>query len=518
MFALGGRFRHTRRVPRSDPVPRRLLTTVLFTDIVGSTQRAQALGDRRWRQLLTAHHRIMRKDLKRFRGREVDTAGDGFFATFEQPSDAIDCATAMIDDLGSIDVEIRAGIHMGEVELAGKDVRGIAVHVGARVMSKAGAGEVLVSSTVRDLMAGSDVRFDDAGTHELKGINAPMHLYSAEHEVAPSEAAPVDRALADEAAPRRSRLPWTVAGIGVLVLVVGGVVYAGRRGSGAEPAADSVVALDASGAVTDEVAVGARPSALATDGTDLWVANFDDGTVQRIDTTTDAATAARGVDSPTGIAVGEGTAWVSGFSGQLTPIDASQGTTQPPITLTPGIAGVAYGSGAVWVASANDGTVIRLDPVTQARRIVRLPAGAEPRDVAVGDTAVWVADASGHVYEIAPTTLKVARAIALLDDRPADRIAVGAGYVWVTNTTTDSVIRIDPANGTTTTIERVADGPLGIAAGDGVVWVAGSLDGTLARIDASSGTVDGDPIHLGFSPTAVAIVGDRAWVSLSATP
>ena len=165
-------------MPRGAPAQKRLLTTVLFTDIVGSTQRAQELGDRAWRQLLTTHHRIVRAALKRHRGREIDTAGDGFFATFDQPADSHRMRVDMIDRLRAAGIDIRTGVHMGEVEVMGDKVGGIAVHIGARVMSKAEAGQVLVSGTVRDLMAGSEIAFDDAGVQELKGVATPVHLYA----------------------------------------------------------------------------------------------------------------------------------------------------------------------------------------------------------------------------------------------------------------------------------------------------------------------------------------------------
>lgn len=503
-------------MPRSDQGQRRLLATVLFTDIVGSTERAEELGDRRWRQLITTHHRMMRRDLKRFRGREIDTSGDGFFATFDQPSDAITCATTMIDDLHGIGIDIRAGVHMGEVEVMGDKVGGIAVHVAARVMSKAGAGQVLVSSTVRDLMTGSDIPFDDAGIHELKGVSTQAHLFSVRHDVQVDEP-PKDDPRLDEELGGRSRLLWIVAGVVVLLLVGGAIAYAGGRGHAATPTADSVVELDASGSVQDTVLVGTRPSALAVDGDSLWVANFDDETVQRVDTASSRADPARGVSNPTGIAVGDGSVWVTTFEGQLIQIDPRQATSGTPIDLGPGIAGVAFGEDAVWIASPNDGTVIRMDPLTQETSTVTLPSGASPQDIAVGDGQVWVADAAGRVYEIDPSSLKVRQTIPLLNDRPASRIALGEGYVWVTSTTTDSVIRIDPRAGTATTIEHVADGPLGIAASEGRAWVAGSLDGTVVRIDPASAAVVGEPIQLGSSPTAIAMTSDGVWVSLSAT-
>ena len=152
------------------PEPNRVLMTLLFTDIVGSTERARALGDRRWRDLLDEHHAVVRRELARFRGREVDTAGDGFFATFDGPARAVRAAQAIRDGVRPLGLEIRAGVHTGECELAGDAVRGIAVHTAARIPAQAGAGEVLVSSTVRDLVAGSGLEFDDRGIAELKGV------------------------------------------------------------------------------------------------------------------------------------------------------------------------------------------------------------------------------------------------------------------------------------------------------------------------------------------------------------
>jgi class 3 adenylate cyclase len=150
--------------------PDRVLATILFTDIVGSTRLAVEHGDRAWRDLLERHHALVRGELARFRGREVDTAGDGFLAVFDGPGRAVRCASAAVCGVRSLGIEIRAGLHTGEVEVAGDAVRGIAVHIGARVSALAGPSEVLVSSTVRDLVAGSGLQFEDRGSHELKGV------------------------------------------------------------------------------------------------------------------------------------------------------------------------------------------------------------------------------------------------------------------------------------------------------------------------------------------------------------
>jgi pimeloyl-ACP methyl ester carboxylesterase len=163
--------------------PDRVLSTVLFTDIVKSTERTAELGDRAWSELLERHHGAVRVELDRFRGREVDTAGDGFLATFDGPARAVRCAAASIGAVGELGLEMRAGVHTGEVEVAGEKVRGLAVHIGARVAGLAGAGEVLVSSTVKDLVAGSGLVFEDRGEHVLKGVPDRWHLYRVVDEL-----------------------------------------------------------------------------------------------------------------------------------------------------------------------------------------------------------------------------------------------------------------------------------------------------------------------------------------------
>jgi class 3 adenylate cyclase len=155
----------------------RLLATLLFTDIVGSTARASELGDEKWRELLEAHNALLRQEIGRFRGREVATAGDGFLATFDGPARAVRCAVAARDAVGSLGLEIRAGVHTGEIELIGEDIVGIGVHIGARIDAEAQAGEVLVSATVRDLVAGSGLRFEDRGLRALKGVPEEWRLF-----------------------------------------------------------------------------------------------------------------------------------------------------------------------------------------------------------------------------------------------------------------------------------------------------------------------------------------------------
>jgi class 3 adenylate cyclase/alpha-beta hydrolase superfamily lysophospholipase len=157
----------------------RVLATVLFTDIVGSTARAEQLGDQRWRNLLEAHHTTVRRELARFRGNEVRSLGDGFLATFDGPARAVRCACSIAEAVRALDIQVRSGLHTGEIEVAGDDVQGIAVHIASRVSALAGPGEVLVSRTVKDLVAGSGLRFHERGRHSLKGLQEPLDLYAA---------------------------------------------------------------------------------------------------------------------------------------------------------------------------------------------------------------------------------------------------------------------------------------------------------------------------------------------------
>jgi class 3 adenylate cyclase len=164
---------------QADVTDDRVLATVLFTDIVESTRRAAELGDRDWHALLDAHDAVVRSQLARFRGREVNTSGDGFLAMFDGPQRGIRCAMAIRDAVQALGIEVRTGLHTGECEIRGDDIGGIGVHIGARVSALAGPNDVLVSSTLRDLVIGSGLEFEERGTHQLKGVPGEWRLYAA---------------------------------------------------------------------------------------------------------------------------------------------------------------------------------------------------------------------------------------------------------------------------------------------------------------------------------------------------
>ena len=176
--AIASEIQHFLTGVRPAPEPDRALATIMFTDIVGSTDLASSVGDARWRAILGEHNRIVRQQLERFRGREVKTTGDGFLAAFDGPARSIRCAQAIVAAVHDAGVDVRAGLHTGEVDLLGADLGGIAVHIGARVSARANAGEVLVSSTVKDLVAGSGIAFEDRGLHTLKGVPDAWRLFA----------------------------------------------------------------------------------------------------------------------------------------------------------------------------------------------------------------------------------------------------------------------------------------------------------------------------------------------------
>jgi len=159
-------------------IPDSVLATLLFTDLVGSTERAAELGDRSWRELLAEQRALVRRELERYRGSEVDTAGDGFFARFDGPARAIGCALELVQGTQALGLDVRAGIHTGECELVDGKPAGLSVHVGARVSARAAAGEVLVTGTVKDLVAGSGIAFEPRGEHELKGVPGTWPIYA----------------------------------------------------------------------------------------------------------------------------------------------------------------------------------------------------------------------------------------------------------------------------------------------------------------------------------------------------
>jgi YVTN family beta-propeller protein len=501
--------------------PERRLATVLLTDIVGSTERAALLGDRGWKALLARHHAIVRQQLKACHGRERDTAGDGFFATFGPPAQAIECAAAIIDHLVPLDLEIRAAVHMGEVEVMDGKVGGLTVHVASRVLAQAGPGEILVTRTVREVTAGADVTFRDLGVRDFKGVPGSWDLYAVEWQRREVPAAVSTGPSAGAAAGRRPGWKAVVGAtlLGASLVAVGAWAIAGRGAGGSAPVAkpDSAMRVDArSDTVVDVVSVGSDPTGIATDAGSTWVISLGDTTLTGIPVA-GGPPSTRGLPGkPTGIAAGGGSVWVTfGYGaagapgGLLLEISEETRQTLQQIAVGTGANAVALDGRSVWLTNDVANTLTRIDPGTQAATAVTV--GEAPVALAVGDGSIWVANAVGRtIWRIDAATMTKTAEVSLADAPTA--VAVGFGRLWVTSYVGDSVVVIDATtNGRVATIP-LDQGPRGIAAGPDAIWVAGSRN-ALLRIDPmtlkASRSVD-----LPGPGAGVAVLGPDVWVTV----
>lgn len=379
---------------------RRQFRTVLFTDVVGSTELAAQLGDHRWRQLVARHHAAIRRELRRHRGSEVDTAGDGFFATFENPTDAVRCAAAAVAAVHGLGLRIRAGIHTGEVESSGDKVAGIAVHIGARLLALAGLEEVLVSSTVRDLVTGSGFEFNDRGEQQLKGVPGTWHIYAL--ELPRLETMAVTSSEDDEeraaAGVRRQRLV-VVALVGVIALMIGtiaGYVLLFNRPSSPTTGTHSVVAFGLQGDLpVSGIRTGRGPRAVALDSRWVWVANQEAGTVSRIDSSTYANDTFGLVGSrPSRVEVGSGRVWVvDPYSNLISVLAADTGALVATLGLH--ASALTVTSDAVWATDDLQDEVVRIDPATARVAMTgSLASSAGPSGLAMAGGVLWVAQQS----------------------------------------------------------------------------------------------------------------------------
>ena len=501
---------------RRRPSGRRILAAILFTDIVGSTELATRLGDARWRELLQRHHAFVRRELRRHGGHEVDTAGDGFFATFAEPAEAIRCAIEVRDGLRQLELEIRAGLHFGEVE-PGEKVGGVAVIIAARILAAAQPGEVLVSGTLKELVTGSDLRFADRGAHTLKGVPGEWHLFAIE-SLPTAEFVPPSVPVILDAGSRRWRRPLAVmAAAAVLGLGALGVFAIAVDRAPPVTGPNSVVRIDSgSNEVVDGVRVGEGPGALTVGEGALWVANVTDATVSRIDLETRTETARPGgLGVPAAIVAAEGSIWVAdGFGGRLSTIDPR---TPHRVTLVSaelhGMTAIASGFDAIWIVDAIAEAVIRIDPRTeQVEETIELPPGTGPIAIATSADAIWVANQlSMTLVRIDPALNQVVGAPIVLCCPPSG-LAVTATEVWVSSAAGDRVQRVDIARGAVALTIEVGNGPSAIASDGDAVWVAHEGDSTVWRLDPTGKVVE--TVALDGSPSALALVNGSVWVAL----
>jgi class 3 adenylate cyclase/streptogramin lyase len=504
--------------------PGRILATVLFTDIVGSTELAGEMGDRHWREILSRHHRLVRRELKAAGGHEVETAGDSFFVTFREPASAIRCGLAIAEAVRELGIEIRAGIHTGEAEVVDGRPRGIAVHIAARVMAVAGPGEVLVSSTVRDLVTGANLTFEDRGYYTLKGLEGDWRLFSLTAVNGGRSRPPLG---AEEAARRRAaiqpkpllrRRSTRLAAIGGVVVVLAAVLfwYVSRPTTLEAIPANMVGRIDpASGKITAAFDAGSPPTSVAGGSEAIWVASEPTQTLTRLDPETGRVGPTLSTQgSPTGVVVDEdGTVWVlNQFQATVVRIDPLRAVVQDSIGLGSGTKDIAVGEGAIWVTNEGERALIRIDPHDPQTNIANTVLGAEsfenaPGGVTTGGGFVWVV-AGPRVLQVDPRTGEITgQATTRFVGR---EVAFGEGYVWVTHTADDRVSRVDPR-----TLEAVAiqvgNGPVAVAAGEGSAWIANSEDNSLSRIDPSG---DVRSIALGNPPEDVSVSEGAVWIAV----
>jgi class 3 adenylate cyclase/streptogramin lyase len=504
--------------------PERILATVLFTDIVGSTELAGELGDRVWKEMLTRHHRLIRAQLKRFGGREVETAGDSFFVTFREPASAIRCGLAIADSVRELGLEIRAGIHTGEAEIVDGRPRGIAVHIAARVMAVAGPGEVLVSSTVRDLVTGANLQFEDRGFYTLKGLEGDWRLFSLTAVNGDRSRPPLDP---EEAARRRAAVQPAPVLRRRLSLVAGALVLVGAAAAAywlvsrpdvlANVPPNRIGRLDpGSGDITAAFDSGSPPTAVAGGSGAIWVASEDAQTLTRLDPESGQAgptVATQG--SPTSVVVDQdGTVWVlNQFQATVVRIDPVRAVVVDSVDLESGTKDIAAGEGAIWVVNEGARGLTRIDPHDPQTNIAAPVLDAEsfenaPAAVATGGGFVWVV-AGPSVLKVDPRTGEI---VGEATTRFVGReVAFGEGFVWVAHTADDRVSKLDPR-----TLEVVAimvgNAPVAIAAGEGAAWVANNEDGTLSRIDPTSGEVQSIPV--GSRPEDITVSEEAVWAAV----
>jgi streptogramin lyase len=496
---------------------RRLFRTVLFTDISGSTAMAAELGDRKWRRTLAAHHAAIRREIRRHRGREVDTAGDGFFAVFENPTDAVRCAAGAVAAAHALGLPIRAGVHTGEVEASGASYGGIAVHIGARLLSLAGPRQVLVSNTVRELVSGSGHEFDDFGVHELKGVPGEWHVYSL---ILPrfEEGVPlvgVDDEELRAITARRQRLVIGALGtvIVVLVLGLGGLYLVLSRPADPARGANTVAIYDsAASQPVRGIRVDPGPNDVAVSESAYWTANVDAGTVTRIETASGSVTSLGQAGArPGALAVTPSRLWVlDRYSSRITILDGRQGTLLNSLPIH--ASAIAASTDQMWVVDDITDVAVRLDPLSGAQvSAVSLPAPAGATDVVVAAQSVWIAAPRAKaVFRLDPATATVTDVSTAMQD--VQTLAAFGNDLWLVSPSTDSVSRLDIASGRLALSVDVCDTPVSVAPTASGAWVACSVDRSLWRIDRT-GTVT-SRIELDGVPTAVAADGERALVTL----
>ena len=460
--------------------------TFLFTDIEGSTGLLKHLGRARYGELLADQQRLLREAFAAHRGEEIDTQGDSFFVAFRSASDAVAAAVAIQRALGEHtwpeqeEVRVRIGIHTGEAAAAGERYVGLSVHRAARIGGAAHGGQVLLSTSTRELVEDDlpeGVFLRDLGLHRLKDIDRPERISQVAAEGLRLAFPPLRGAAPATPSPvLRRRSLWAAILVGVIAAAVAIPLFALRRLGRFRGARRRRRELGWGDRSVERPPRRLRPGRSVADS----------------------------------VAFGEGSVWVTHTEGNsVSQVDPRTNTRVQTIQVGGGPAGVAVGAGFVWVANSLDGTLSQIDPRTEAV-VQKIQVGNGPTDVAVGEDAVFVANSGDRtLMVIDPTSGVIKHAFPVPGG--ANRIAVGARAVWVTSESAGSVARIDPRTGTAQQI-NVGNGPTAIAVGPGAVWVANGPDGTVSRIDPRSNRVS-SVVQVGTGLSALAVTRDGVWVS-----
>ena len=482
----------------SRAAPSRRLATILFLDIVGSTQIAVELGDRRWRELLGRFREVVRGELKRHHGHEEDTAGDGFFATFAQPAQALRAAVAIVRGVQEIGLDVRCGLHFGECETIDGRLGGIAVHIGARIMALGGAADVFVTSTVRDLVAGGDTQWEDRGSHELKGVPGSWQVWRLEKLDVSALPTPLDPARASSvresqrpaAARKRRRLRVVIAAVAGLAAVLGLVVAVVAFATGhlfAAPAAPPVnllkidpntnsITLRQSDSYTDEH----LPDA-------LWIVN---GALWQ--------------------GVNKGTDGFEGFVRR----DIQTGVVQQKFALHTEPSAVAIGFGSIWLSGLQGpDSIQQWDPVS-GRVLKTFTVKGDIVSMDPGTDALWVLGADGTLFKVDPVTRTVIKTYDSKTDKPGVVVALG-DKIWVCDCEEHHLVEFDPAaDRVARTLSFAQSGFLvGLTDTSGVttLWLLDPQGATLTPIDANAGTA-GQPIGIGTNLHGATVAFGAVWV------
>jgi class 3 adenylate cyclase/streptogramin lyase len=483
-------------------MPERRIATVLMLDVVGSTHIAAQLGDARYRELSSRFNRLVRAELKRFGGKEEDHAGDGFFATFSQPDRAIRCAASLAEKVRSLGIEIRSGIHTGQTEDQAGKTHGIAVVIGARVMSLADAGDILVTSTTKELVTGSGFGFEDFAAHELKGVPGTWQVFAVaslndEERARPlpaAEAAQRRAAIEPSAARERPSLKALIAAGLALLMAIAGVAFAVNRGHPGSPPRTRSTGAPSEAVV--HVDPEREPPILKSIPVPLTTVPVP------------------GVTLPTSahsMVVGQGGVWTVRFQ-YLFHVDPSRSEVRERLTLEGGgssfSVNLAEGSDKIWVAY--DGGLDQVNPATGEQREAIVLGGDRlvTNDVAVGAGFVWLGGSDGRLIRFDPATGRELPSTGL---DPIDAIAFGHGSVWTADTVGGTVTRYDPK-----TMRRIEEIEMPIAAdylvsGDVAVWALSTSVGTLSRIDPSTNDVRYQ-VPVGADPSGLAVGSGAVWV------